>query len=179
MTSIRTRRLAVLAASVPVLGLAGLVTAVPASASTATHVPATAVAPMACHVPAKADDAVLKKLLTIGRSRHINIKVTFAEFETAWVESHANNLPCGDADSVGVFQQRPSAGWGTKKQCMNVKHATNAFLDRAIAVNKAHPDWTSGHVSWYVQQPAKQYRHRYSDSKEKARSLIRRARKLV
>jgi hypothetical protein len=154
--------------------------AAPASATDAGgRVPA-AIEPMAgCAVPAKANDSVLKTLLTVGRKRHINSRVQLAEFETAWVESHANNLKCGDSDSVGVFQQRPSAGWGTKKQCENVTYATNAFLNHAIAVNKAHPTWSAGHVSWYVQQPAAQYRGRYDAAKGKANSLISRARTLV
>jgi hypothetical protein len=51
-----------------------------------------------------------------------------ATFETAFVETLFNNLPCGDQDSLGVFQQRPSQGWGTPAQLQDVVYATNAFL---------------------------------------------------
>lgn len=33
-----------------------------------------------------------------------------------------------DHDSVGMFQQRPSMGWGTPKQCMEHQYSTEAFL---------------------------------------------------
>ncbi|TWJ11481.1 hypothetical protein LX16_2203 [Stackebrandtia albiflava] len=32
-----------------------------------------------------------------------------------------------DHDSVGVFQQRPSQGWGSIEECMNVEYAAEAF----------------------------------------------------
>lgn len=47
---------------------------------------------------------------------------------TAGTESGLQNLFSGDRDSVGLFQQRPSAGWGTAAECENVLHATKAFL---------------------------------------------------
>lgn len=34
-----------------------------------------------------------------------------------------------DSDSVGLFQQRPAAGWGTPKQCMTVDYSVNAFIN--------------------------------------------------
>jgi len=52
-------------------------------------------------------------------------------FETAIVEPGVKNLNSGDRDSVGVFQQRPSQGWGTKAQILNVDYATRKFLDAA------------------------------------------------
>lgn len=43
---------------------------------------------------------------------------------TARQESGLRNLDYGDRDSLGVFQQRPSQGWGTAEQIMDVAHAT-------------------------------------------------------
>jgi cell wall-associated NlpC family hydrolase len=37
-------------------------------------------------------------------------------------------------DSVGIFQQRPSQGWGTVAECMNIEHATGKFLDVLTAI---------------------------------------------
>jgi hypothetical protein len=37
-----------------------------------------------------------------------SIEVMLSMFETAWIESHANDLNCGDQDSVGMFFTRPS-----------------------------------------------------------------------
>jgi hypothetical protein len=42
-------------------------------------------------------------------------------------ESKLYNLRGGDRDSLGLFQQRPSQGWGTPEQILDPVHATNAF----------------------------------------------------
>ncbi|MDQ2827328.1 MAG: hypothetical protein M3Y04_10290 [Actinomycetota bacterium] len=42
-------------------------------------------------------------------------------------ESKLDNLPFGDLDSVGLFQQRPSQGWGTPPQLMDPNYAATAF----------------------------------------------------
>jgi hypothetical protein len=47
---------------------------------------------------------------------------------TALAESGLRNLPNGDRDSVGLFQQRPSQGWGTVQQILNPQYATSKFL---------------------------------------------------
>ncbi|GAA1759385.1 hypothetical protein [Kocuria aegyptia] len=48
---------------------------------------------------------------------------------TAMQESKLVNIDYGDRDSVGLFQQRPSQGWGTVEQIMDPAHATAAFYD--------------------------------------------------
>jgi peptidase M23-like protein len=50
---------------------------------------------------------------------------------TAIQESKLVNLAGGDADSGGLFQQRPSAGWGTRSQVTNPTLAAEAFFGRA------------------------------------------------
>jgi hypothetical protein len=44
-------------------------------------------------------------------------------------ESKLYNVRGGDRDSLGLFQQRPSQGWGTPQQILDPVHATNAFYD--------------------------------------------------
>ena len=53
--------------------------------------------------------------------------VTIA-YATALQESKLTNLPSGDLDSVGVFQQRPSEGWGSTKQLKDPVYATTKFF---------------------------------------------------
>ncbi|MFC7595191.1 hypothetical protein ACFQU3_07750 [Terrabacter sp. GCM10028922] len=48
---------------------------------------------------------------------------------TAFQESKIRNLRYGDRDSLGLFQQRPSQGWGTEKQILDPVYATNKFYD--------------------------------------------------
>ncbi len=48
---------------------------------------------------------------------------------TAMQESKLRNLSYGHADSVGLFQQRPSQGWGTRKQLQDPVYSTTKFYD--------------------------------------------------
>ena len=49
-------------------------------------------------------------------------------------ESKLYNLRGGDRDSLGLFQQRPSQGWGTPQEILDPVHATNAFYDALARV---------------------------------------------
>ncbi len=53
---------------------------------------------------------------------------------TALQESKLYNLRGGDRDSLGLFQQRPSQGWGTRREILDPVHATNAFYDALARV---------------------------------------------
>ncbi|MET8871669.1 hypothetical protein [Nocardia sp. NPDC004604] len=70
---------------------------------------------------------------------------------TALQESMLRNLtePV-DHDSLGLFQQRPSAGWGTPEQLIDVRYATARFLD-ALLVNA--PDYLAMPL-WQAAQAA-------------------------
>jgi len=56
---------------------------------------------------------------------------------TALQESGLANLTSGDRDSAGLFQQRPSQGWGTHAQVTDPVHASTAFYDHLRTV----PGW--------------------------------------
>lgn len=58
---------------------------------------------------------------------------------TARQESKLHNLGYGDRDSVGLFQQRPSQGWGTTAQIMDPVYSTTKFYQALVAV----PGWQS------------------------------------
>ena len=53
---------------------------------------------------------------------------------TAMQESGLRNLDHGDRDSVGLFQQRPSQGWGTEAQLMNPWYASGKFYAALVKV---------------------------------------------
>jgi len=58
---------------------------------------------------------------------------------TAMQESGLRNLPSGDRDSLGLFQQRPSQGWGTPAQLLNPVYAASAFYTALVRI----PPWQS------------------------------------
>jgi hypothetical protein len=62
---------------------------------------------------------------------------------TAMQESRLENLGYGDADSLGLFQQRPSCGWGTAEQIMNPSFAASAFLAALQRYQADNPDWAA------------------------------------
>src|SRR3954463_3736200 len=53
---------------------------------------------------------------------------------TALQESKLYNVRGGDRDSLGLFQQRPSQGWGTRREILDPVRATNAFYDALARV---------------------------------------------
>jgi hypothetical protein len=145
-----------------------------ANANTANMVESAAALEEACPLPSTADDDVLAIVYDVASSLHVSAKVLLSGFEAGWVESHMNNLPCGDADSLGVFQQRTSQGWGTPEQIGNVRYAANAFFSRAIVTDS--PSLTPGQLAQAVQRSA--YPDRYDAAQQTAESLITRARTL-
>jgi len=74
-----------------------------------------------------------RRIIEIGNSRNESAHSIQTALETAMQESGLLNLPKGDRDSLGLFQQRPSKGWGAAAQILNVTDSTTAFynaLDR-------------------------------------------------
>jgi hypothetical protein len=59
--------------------------------------------------------------------------------EAALQESGLHNLDHGDRDSVGLFQQRPSQGWGSRTQILDTRYAATMFLRHLARV----PHWAT------------------------------------
>jgi hypothetical protein len=64
----------------------------------------------------------------VAVSRGLPGRATLVALMTALQESQLQNLSYGDADSLGLFQQRPSAGWGAPAQIQDPSYATEAFF---------------------------------------------------
>jgi hypothetical protein len=67
---------------------------------------------------------------------------------TVYQETGIRNLDYGDRDSVGLFQQRPSQGWGTEKQLMDPYYATGKFYDALVKIK----GWRSGDINDMAQK---------------------------
>ncbi len=76
--------------------------------------------------------------------------VTIA-YATALQESKLQNLDYGDLDSVGVFQQRPSQGWGSTAELEDPVYATTKFFAALVKV--------PGYTKMPVQQAAQDVQH--------------------
>lgn len=81
----------------------------------------------------QAENATL--IAAVAVRRGLPARAVSIALATAFQESKIRNLPHGDRDSLGIFQQRPSQGWGTPKQLRNRYYAINAFYD---ALEKVH-----------------------------------------
>jgi NlpC/P60 family protein len=75
----------------------------------------------------------------IGVAKGMNLppKAWVIALATAMQESGLRNLGYGDRDSLGLFQQRPSQGWGSPAQVTDPVYATTTFLQRLVQV----PGW--------------------------------------
>ncbi|WP_370072269.1 C40 family peptidase [Streptacidiphilus sp. MAP5-3] len=88
---------------------------------------------------------------------------------TAMQESSLVNLPRGDLDSVGLFQQRPSQGWGSPSQLMDPVYASKAFFGRLVQV----PNWQNLPVTQAAQAVQQSgYPGAYSKWESLARQLV-------
>ena len=85
--------------------------------------------------PDQAQNAAL--IANIAVTRGLPDHAATVAIATAMQESRLTNLDYGDLDSLGLFQQRPSQGWGTAKQVSDMTYATNIFYDHLLQV----PDW--------------------------------------
>ncbi|RII94860.1 C40 family peptidase [Clavibacter californiensis] len=76
-------------------------------------------------------------ILSIGRQRGLDRHAQQVALIAAMTESNLRDLDGGDRDSAGLFQMRPSQGWGTHDQIMDPQYAIGLFYDRLTAV----PGW--------------------------------------
>ncbi|WP_405830047.1 heavy metal transporter [Streptomyces sp. NBC_01176] len=74
----------------------------------------------------------------VGTSRRLPERAVAIALATALQESNLRNIQHGDRDSLGLFQQRPSQGWGTTKQIMDPAYAAGVFYEHLAKV----PDYT-------------------------------------
>ncbi|TDC29140.1 peptidase M23, partial [Micromonospora sp. KC213] len=110
------------------------------------------IAPVAGLDRAQMDNAI--RIVDAGRKMGAPRRALVIAVATAMQESTLYNYASGvlpesqnyphqaigwDHDSVGLFQQRPSSGWGTVADLMNPEYATRAFLAVLLEI----PGWQS------------------------------------
>ncbi|UBU08523.1 FG-GAP repeat domain-containing protein [Nonomuraea gerenzanensis] len=86
------------------------------------------------------------------KGRGLDKRAAVIAVTTAITESTLHNYTVAvDHDSLGLFQQRPSQGWGTPAQLIDPVYATNAFLN---AMLRKYPNnsWMSGDIGAICQK---------------------------
>lgn len=116
------------ASSIIYPGQAVLVTA-PAPAAPAPAASAPASAQTVTLNSPQAENAAM--IIRIGRELGVSDRGIAIALATSMVESWLRNLDWGDRDSLGLFQQRPSTGWGTVDQIMNRDRSIRVFYGGA------------------------------------------------
>ncbi len=87
---------------------------------------------------------------------------------TVYQETGIRNLDHGDRDSVGLFQQRPSQGWGTVEQLQDPYYATGKFYDALVKV----AGWETGDINDVAQAVQRSgYPQAYRDHEADGRVL--------
>lgn len=76
-------------------------------------------------------------IAAVGRSRSLPARAVVIALATSLQESRLRNLNYGDRDSLGLFQQRPSQGWGSPNQLRDPRYAAGKFYDALVKV----PHW--------------------------------------
>ncbi len=94
--------------------------------------------PVSAPQPASATTIVQQTL-----ARRMGIRSAVTAVATAMQESRLQDLGYDNAGSLGLFQQRPSMGWGTAQQIMNPVYASDAFLTQLQQYQAASPGWAA------------------------------------
>ncbi|MPZ83972.1 MAG: NlpC/P60 family protein [Actinophytocola sp.] len=76
-------------------------------------------------------------IISIGKKRELPPRAWQVAIQAGMTESGLRSLDHGDRDSLGIFQMRPSMGWGTPAQVTDPDYAINKFYD----VLEAVPNW--------------------------------------
>ncbi len=74
-------------------------------------------------------------IAAVGMSEGLPRRAVTIALATAIQESHLRNLHYGDRDSVGLFQQRPSQGWGTVEEILDPVYAASQFYEALVEVD--------------------------------------------
>ncbi|MFI0722078.1 C40 family peptidase [Streptomyces sp. NPDC021224] len=89
-----------------------------------------------------------KVVTATGLALHVPARGQVVALATALQESGLRNLAHGDRDSLGLFQQRPSEGWGTAAEILDPVHASAKFY----AALRQVPGWESLSVAQAAQE---------------------------
>ena len=123
--------------------------------------------------PTKTQMANARKIIEVGKAKHLKPRAWVIALATASQESKLKNLgnlgANNDHDSLGLFQQRPSSGWGSPKQVTNPAYAASKFYG---ALTHVH-NWDKMPVTVAAQSvQVSAFGDRYAQWEKQATNLI-------
>ncbi len=107
-------------------------------------------------------------MAAISQRRGLPPRATTIAIATAFQESKIHNLDYGDRDSAGLFQQRPSQGWGTREQVRDPRYSIGKFYDGLVKV-RGYTSMSITEAAQRVQRSA--YPGAYAQHEDYARAL--------
>jgi hypothetical protein len=111
-----------------------------------------------------------RTIAKVAFDRSLPVRAAVIAVATSMQESKLENLHIAvDHDSVGLFQQRPSAGWGTVAECTDPVYATNQFLNHLVQI----PNWQNIPL-WQAAQTVQgsAYPYRYAQWELQAANIV-------
>ena len=107
-------------------------------------------------------------MAAIAQRRGLPPRATTIAIATAFQESKIHNVDYGDRDSLGLFQQRPSQGWGTPEQVLDPYYSIERFYDGLVKV-RGYEGMTITNAAQRVQRSA--FPGAYAQHEDYARAL--------
>lgn len=114
-----------------------------------------------------------RQIASVGKARGMGDDAIQIALMTALTESGLRNLNHGDRDSVGLFQQRTSQGWGSVQQIMDPNYSANKFYDTLAKTNyKGMSPWQAAQsVQRSFDPTGSNYQRQYGLAQQAFRSL--------
>jgi len=112
-------------------------------------------------------------IVQVGQSMKVPVRGWVVAIATALQESNLINLgdlgSRNDHDSLGLFQQRPSMGWGTPEQIMNPQYAAGKFYEALLRV----PGWQTMPVTEAAQRVQRSaFPNAYAKHEQRATAIV-------
>lgn len=112
-----------------------------------------------------------RAIMAAGKARGMSDGDIQTAIMTSLAESGLRNLNGGDRDSLGLFQQRPSQGWGTPQQVTDPTYAANKFYDGLAGAQGATPWARAQAVQRSAFADGSNYQAQYAKSQQIMQSL--------
>ncbi|QWF81043.1 C40 family peptidase [Amycolatopsis sp. CA-230715] len=108
-------------------------------------------------------------IVAVGKQSGVPEPGWVVAIAAAMQESGLRNLPYGDRDSQGLFQQRPSMGWGSPQQVTTPSYAATKFFEHLTAT----PNWQKMSVNDAAQTvQGSGFPNAYAQHEDKARAIV-------